>query len=185
MLNRFISCSARVIGSLFAVALVVLVAISIVPRFFGYTPYAVLSGSMEPELPVGSMVFVHDVDPSALQEGDNVTFYRSDGAVVTHQIFEIDQEAKEIGTQGIANKKSDGSIAHDAQKTAFSQIIGVPILCIPYLGYVNAYCTTPPGLYIVVVLAALLLIASVLLDRCEPRSRKHMPVGMQGRVGRH
>ena len=47
-------------------------------------PFAVLSGSMEPELPVGSMVFVHQVDPTDIAMGDNATFYRSDGAVVTH-----------------------------------------------------------------------------------------------------
>ena len=61
---------------------------------------------MEPELPVGSMVFVRQVEPTDIAVGDNATFYRSDGAVVTHQVYEIDPAAQMIGTQGIANKNS-------------------------------------------------------------------------------
>lgn len=62
-----------------AFALVIALAvISFVPRAFGYTPFSVLSGSMEPEFPVGSMVFVHQIEPADIAVGDNATFYRSD-----------------------------------------------------------------------------------------------------------
>lgn len=165
MLKRCISSLARALGGLLAAALVALVVVSLVPRLFGYTPYAVLSGSMEPEYPVGSLIFVHSVDAETLQPGDAAAFYRSDGAVVTHQVYEVDVDAKLIGTQGIANVNADGTIAHDAEKTPFSQVIGSPVFCIPYLGYVNAYCTTPPGLYVVVAVAVLLLVASALLGK--------------------
>lgn len=37
-------------------------------------PFAVLSGSMEPELPVGSMVFVRQVELADIAVGDNATF---------------------------------------------------------------------------------------------------------------
>lgn len=52
---------------------------------------------MEPKLPVGSMVFVRQVEPSDIAVGDNATFYRSDGAVVTHQVYEVDPVAQTIG----------------------------------------------------------------------------------------
>lgn len=120
---------ARDIASLLIIALA---AVSLIPRVFGYMPYAVLSGSMEPELPVGSMVSVHEVEPPAIAVGDAATFYRSDGAVVTHQVYEIDPVAQTIGTQGIANKNTDGTIVHDWHRFFF---------CVPYLGFVNAYCT--------------------------------------------
>lgn len=112
---------ARDIASLLIIALA---AVSLIPRVFGYMPYAVLSGSMEPELPVGSMVFVHEVEPSAIAVGDAATFYRSDGAVVTHQVYEIDPVAQTIGTQGIANKNTDGTIVHDVELTPFARVIG-------------------------------------------------------------
>lgn len=152
-----------------ALALVIALAVvSFAPRAFGYMPFAVLSGSMEPELPVGSMVFVHQVDPTNIAVGDNATFYRSDGAVVTHQVYEVDPVAQTIGTQGIANKNADGIIVHDAEQTPFSRVIGVVSLCVPYLGFVNAYCTTMPGLLVVVAVLALLVAASIVLDRVVP-----------------
>ena len=148
-------------------AVVLVAAASLIPRLFGYTPYAVLSGSMEPDLPVGSLVYVKSCDPSAIAVGDTATFYRSDGAVVTHQVYEIDAAAQTIGTQGIANKDSDGSIMHDAEKTPFSRVIGTTVFCVPYLGYVNAYCATPPGLFVVIAILVLLGAAIGLLDGKE------------------
>lgn len=100
--------------------------------------------------------------------GDNATFYRSDGAVVTHQVYEIDPAAQTIGTQGIANKNADGTIMHDAEQTPFSRVIGTVSFCVPYLGFVNAYCTTMPGLLVVVAVLALLVAASIVLDRVVP-----------------
>lgn len=123
---------------------------------------------MEPELPVGSMVFVRQVEPTDIAVGDNVTFYRSDGAVVTHQVYEIDPVAQTIGTQGIANKNADGIIMHDAEYTPFSSVIGTVSFCVPYLGFVNAYCTTMPSLLVVVAVLALLVAASMVLDRVVP-----------------
>lgn len=162
--KRFIA----LLSSLAIALVMVLAAVSFVPRAFGYTPYAVLSGSMEPELPVGSMVFVRQVEPTDIAVGDNATFYRSDGAVVTHQVYEIDPVAQTIGTQGIANKNADGIIMHDAEYTPFSRVIGIVSFCVPYLGFVNAYCTTMPGLLVVVAVLALLVVASIVLDRVVP-----------------
>lgn len=141
-------------------------------------PFAVLSGSMEPELPVGSMVFVRQVELADIAVGDNATFYRSDGAVVTHQVYEIDPAAQMIGTQGIANKNADGSIMHDAEQTPFSRVIGTVSSCVPYLGFVNVYCTTMPGLLVVVAVLALLVAASIVLDRMVPDE----PAGKHARV---
>lgn len=163
-LKRFIA----LLSSLAIVLVIALAVASFVPRAFGYTPYAVLSGSMEPELPVGSMVFVRHVEPTDIAVGDNVTFYRSDGAVVTHQVYEIDPVAQTIGTQGIANKNADGIIMHDAEYTPFSRVIGIVSFCVPCLGFVNAYCTTMPGLLVVVAVLALLIAASIVLDRVVP-----------------
>lgn len=167
-----------------ALALVIALAVvSFAPRAFGHMPFAVLSGSMEPELPVGSMVFVHQVDPTNIAVGDNATFYRSDGAVVTHQVYEVDPVAQTISTQGIANKNADGTIVHDAEQTPFSRVIGVVSFCVPYLGFVNAYCTTMPGLLVVVAVLALLVAASIVLDRMvsdEPAD-KHARAHARGR----
>lgn len=160
------------------VLVMALAVVSFVPRVFGYMSFAVLSGSMEPELPVGSMVFVRQIEPADIAVGDNATFYRSDGTVVTHQVYEVDPVAQMIGTQGIANKNADGSIMHDAEQTPFSRVIGTVSFCVPYLGFVNAYCATMPGLLVVVAVLALLIAASIVLDRMVPDE----PAGKHARM---
>ena len=72
-------------------------------RLVGLVPYAVLSGSMEPELPVGSLVYVRAVDPSEVAVGDTITFELESGTLVTHEVYEIDAAAREFKTHGIAN----------------------------------------------------------------------------------
>ena len=85
--------------------------------------------------------------------------------MVTHQVYEVDTDARTIGTQGIANKDADGSLVHDAQATPFSGVIGIAVFCIPYLGYVEAFCTTPSGLLAIIAVLALLAVASLLLSK--------------------
>lgn len=160
MAKRIAASFVHAIETLFVIAAVALAVALLLPRLFGYTPYAVLSGSM---------VYVHETDPTALQPGDVVTFYRSDGAVVTHQVYEVDAEARTIGTQGIANKDADGSLVHDAQATPFSGVIGIAAFCIPYLGYAEAFCTTPSGLLAIIAVLALLAVASLLLGKSGSR----------------
>lgn len=147
-------------------------------RVAGLTPYAVLSGSMEPLYPVGSLIYVAEVDPATVEPGESITFRRDSGQVATHQAYEVDLAAREIRTQGIANVNTDGTIMHDAEPVSFSQVIGVPVACIPLLGYVNAFVTTPPGSYIVIAGAIVLIALSLLLGSGSrgdaPVAGKHM-----------
>ena len=72
--------------SLFAVALVGV-------RLVGIEPHIVLSGSMEPEIYTGSLVYVELLSPeeaSALKAGDTVTYLIDQrGTKVTHKIYEV------------------------------------------------------------------------------------------------
>ena len=85
-------------------------------RLAGLTPYMVTSGSMEPEYPVGSLIYVKDVPPEEIVEGDVITFRLTDGrTVATHQVYEVDREQEQFRTQGINNRDSEGNILHDAE----------------------------------------------------------------------
>lgn len=160
---------ANIVGFVACAVLIALAAALLVPRAFGCTPYAVLSGSMEPELPVGSLIYVKSVDPETIKPGDAVTFQKASGTVATHQAYEVDQEAQTIRTQGIANHDGEGNILHDAEPVSFSQVIGVPVLCVPYLGYVNAYVTTPPGVYVVAATVVLVALFTLVAGRMDAR----------------
>lgn len=163
-----------IISNIVLVLLVVLVIAFAGVRLAGLTPYAVLSGSMEPLYPVGSLVYVREVDPATIQPGDSVTFEKGDGVVATHQAYEVDADAREIRTQGIANINSDGSVMKDAEPVSFSSVIGVPVACVPLLGYVNAFVTSTAGTFIVVAGAVVAIALSVFAGRSKGRP---MPAG--------
>src|SRR3546814_18996242 len=71
--------------------LAVFISVVAVPKFNGWIPLTVLSGSMEPTYPVGSQVVVERVGPKDaddLEVGDVITFLPrpEDTSVVTHRI---------------------------------------------------------------------------------------------------
>ena len=85
---------------------------------FGKSVLKVVTGSMEPSLQIGDYIVVEKTDPSALKEGDIISFYseQSDinGMLVTHRIVSINDDGSFV-TKGDANLISD-SITVSADK---------------------------------------------------------------------
>ena len=142
------------------VAVVVILAVLLVGiRLIGYTPYTVLSGSMEPAYHVGSVIYVAEVEPEELKVGDPITFVLNEDLVVaTHQVVEIDAEGRRFYTKGDANETADAAPVH------FNNVIGVPQFSIPLLGYVANFIQNPPGTYIAISAGAVLLLLMFLPD---------------------
>ena len=146
------------------VASVVLLAVALVGvRIVGLQPYVVLSGSMEPTYPVGSLIYVKSADYKQLKIGDPITFLVSEDTVATHRIIEVlpdedDPNTIRYFTQGDANDAPDGSSVH------YKNIIGKPVFSIPYLGYVSNYIQAPPGKYVAISGCALLMLLVFLPD---------------------
>lgn len=125
---------------------------------------------MEPEYPVGSLIYVASVEPEEVSIGDAITFELGSGTLVTHQVYEVDQANRQFNTQGIANKTGDGEIVHDAQPVPYERLVGKPVLCIPFLGYLNSLLTGRAGLFIIAAALLLMLAAAIgieLIDRSE------------------
>ncbi len=140
-------------------------------RFAGFVPYTVLSGSMEPELPVGSLIYVRSVNPSEVRVGDIITFKLDSGTLVTHEVYEIDEVAREFKTHGIANVDSQGNISPDAAPVPWSCLVGTVVASIPLLGYVNVLVTQPPGVFIVIAGIAAVIGVSIALELWHTRKR--------------
>ena len=128
------------------VVLVVLLAVALVGvRLVGIKTYAVISGSMEPTYPTGSLLYVKSVNAQELRVGDAITFMLDEDTVATHRIIEIipddeDSSILRFRTQGDANDTPDGTPVH------YKNIIGKPGFAVPDLGY-GAQCVhNPPGL---------------------------------------
>lgn len=131
-------------------------------RLFGLTPYTVTSGSMEPVYPVGAIIYVKKAAPQDVRVGDAITFYLGGTTVATHQVWAIEGET--FRTQGIANRDSEGNILHDAAPVPFDALIGVPVACIPCLGFLYGAIKTPVGICALVFLGAGVCLATLLLE---------------------
>lgn len=146
------------------VALVVILALLLVGvRLLGFQVFTVLSGSMEPDYPVGSLIYVKDVDYKQLKTGDVITFMLDEDTVATHRIIEVlvdeeDPETIRYFTKGDANDAADSSSVH------YKNIIGTPVFTIPCLGYVANYIQQPPGMYVAISAGAILLLLVFLPD---------------------
>lgn len=83
--------------------------VMVVPAVLHVKSYAVASGSMEPEMPVGSLVLVRKTEPADLKTGDIIVFAspRKDGENVTHRVTANDPERKQLTTKGDANESQD------------------------------------------------------------------------------
>ena len=146
------------------VILIVILAVLLVGvRLVGFRVFTVLSGSMEPTYHVGSLIYVKDVDYRQLEAGDVITFMLDENTVATHRIIQVvpDEDEPEVlryATQGDANDAPDGKLVH------FENVIGTPVFTIPKLGYVANYIQNPPGTYIAISGAAILLLLMFLPD---------------------
>lgn len=121
----------------------------ILPKVAGIQPYVVLSGSMEPEIPTGGVVFTNTNFRNP-DKGDVITYKVNDGSLVTHRVIEVGEE---IVTQGDANVMADPPITKD-------QVVGTVVFWLPYLGYALDFANHQ-GFYFIL---AALIILSVVLD---------------------
>ena len=141
------------------VVIVVLFAILLVGvRLFGIQVYSVISGSMEPEYPVGSLIYVKEVDASQVEVGDVITYVLPNDMPSTHRVISIDKQNQCFQTKGDANETADGS------PVSFKNLIGKPVFAIPVLGYVANFIQHPPGMYISIAIGAVLLILVFIPD---------------------
>ena len=160
---KTIKKTANILSTLAVILALVLVLLLVAPRVFGMHVFTVLSGSMEPSYPVGSLIYVKSVDPFQLKEGDVITFLLDEDTVATHRIVDIvpdDEEDSVIRfrTKGDANDAEDGSLVH------CRNVVGTPIFTIPKLGFFADYIQHPPGMYIAISAAAIVLLILLLPD---------------------
>ena len=150
--------SLQFIGNIL-IALVILACLPVViPKLIGFQSYNVISGSMEPSITVGSIVYVKSVDFDQLVEGDIIAF-ESGASVVTHRITSIDNSSKLITTKGDANE------VEDFVPVAYTNVIGKVVAHIPFLGYVAAWLSETLGK----IVAVIVLIVGVLLSNLSAK----------------
>lgn len=158
-------------GTIVTVAAAVLAITLAGLRLFGFRTFTIMSGSMEPNYPVGSMIYVRPVDYQTLKVGDVISYVAGDDkTIVTHRIIEIEPDSKDASvlrfrTKGDANELADTKLVH------YKNVLGVPVFNLPHLGYFARNIQEPPGIYITLVVGTLLLAWTFLPGTLEGRRK--------------
>lgn len=122
--------------TLLAAMLFVLAVTVVIPRISGATPYTILTTSMKPTYPPGSLVVIKPADPAELVVGTAVTYQIRSGEpdVVTHRIVATQQSG---GGETTYITRGDNNGADDENPVQYGQIRGKVWYSVPYMGYVN------------------------------------------------
>jgi signal peptidase len=121
-------------------ALIMLVAVLVIalPMLTTSTPYTVLTGSMTPNYPAGTLVIVKPSDVQQIRIGDVVTYQIASNqpAVVTHRVIRIVEPTTADDTISFITK-GDANSLPDAKPVKPVQVRGVVWYAVPYIGWVN------------------------------------------------
>lgn len=168
--------------TLVAVAGAVLLVSVVIPKVAGATPYTVLTGSMKPTMPPGTLVVVRAVDPRRIVIGDVVTYQPTADAsdVITHRVV---AQGADVSGEPVFETKGDANPVPDPVMVRADQIVGERWYYVPYVGYVSRLLTGEQRTVAVriaiggLLLYALAMFAGEWRDRYRRRARR--------RPGRH
>ncbi|MET8855845.1 MULTISPECIES: signal peptidase I [unclassified Streptomyces] len=129
---------------------------------------SVLSGSMEPKLPTGSVVIAQRAPVTSLKVGDIVIFHRPDEPErqVVHRIVKITPSADGpvLETKGDANRTQDPWHVRPEGDTAW-----IVRHDVPYIGYVTTSIRTETGFRVLLGAAAVLIVGGVVVLLWRPK----------------
>ena len=139
--NRAAIAALDVFGGIILTAVLLCCIPLTLPRLAGYEIYEVISGSMEPAIPTGSLVYVEWEEPEAVEEDDVIAFYsdRGTGGVITHRVVRNQVVSGQFITKGDANEQQD------LAPVEYERYIGRVSLHVPYLGVILGRVVTVPG----------------------------------------
>ncbi len=124
------------------------------PKFFGLSKAVVLTDSMQPDYKPNDLLYYVQQDSYAI--GDDVIYSDASGTLVTHRIVRINDDGT-YGIQGIAIANAT------IDDVAIQNIHGKVFLCIPSVGALAKFLTSPWGIVIIVLIIAMIFLFPYLL----------------------
>ena len=127
---------------------------------FGYKAYIVNSDSMAAtDFNAGDLIFVKEVDPATLQEGDIITYMSQNsdsfGEVITHKIRALTRDAE--GNPGFITYGTTTN-TDDETVVTYPYVLGVYCSNLPKVGTFFHFLKTTPGYFVCIFLPFMLLI---------------------------
>lgn len=162
--GKLVPALCNIIGTLILLSVIAVCLPVTVPRFLGYQIYNVVSGSMEPEIPVGSAIYVKAAPPEEIQEGEIIAFQSGD-SIVTHRVVKNQQVEGKFTTKGDANAQED------LNAVDYAALIGRVTRHFPMLGEFMVILTSNVGKVYVICFAACGVMFNLLAGRLRERRR--------------
>lgn len=137
---------------------------------YGFKALTVLSGSMEPKVKTGGVVFIRRAN--FYKVGDVITFGKQGSSELptTHRIIEIIK-----GKETFYKTKGDANSLADGLEVANSEVRGKVFFSIPYLGYITQMVKQPKWFFVFVILPASTLIYGEILNIVSEIGRLRRP----------
>ncbi len=141
---------------------------------FGFSLFRVVTGSMEPQIPVGSLLWCQDTEIDAVAVDDIVCFYSQEGQlqgkVITHRVIQIME-----GTDGQIwlETKGDANAVSDVQYVIADNLIGKVVYHAGegnILSDILTFLTSKIG-FLGCIVFPCLIIAGVILKDCVKNIR--------------
>jgi len=116
----------------------------------GYKPLVVISGSMEPSINIGDLVFTVPLKNHYYPRVGDVVAYAFAGKIVLHRVIGY-------GSGGTVITKGDANNAPDPKPVKLKNILGVMRLRIPYVGAPMIYLARVIGGFLNLTITLLIL----------------------------
>ena len=138
-----------------------------IPKVLGGQIYTVVSGSMEPEIPVGSLVYVTNAKPEKIEVGDVIAFYgaRDAGTIITHRVLENHIEDEEFITKGDANE------TQDMNHTRYDHLVGKVAWHLPKAGFAAQMFSSTSGKLALGCMIGLGLVMHLMADALDKKKK--------------
>lgn len=170
-------------SALLVLLLAVAVAVVALPALVGGSAMTVLTQSMEPTLPPGTLVVVKPTPADEVAVGDVVTYQIRSGeaAVVSHRVIAKTYTDGEVTflTQG------DNNSAPDAEPVRAVQIRGTIWYSFPLLGWVNSLLTGTHRTLVLASAAGGLFLYAITETVMAARERSRTRAGAAAEVSSH
>lgn len=154
--NKFIKFLLKFIKVIVWIFVLLVIFVILVQRIFNnrvsigsFRMFTVVTGSMEPVYKVGDVVISKEVDPSTINEGDDVVYLGEKNdfkdKIVTHRVIKIDAKDGEyyFTTKGVNNDYSDPVISSNQ---IYGKVVYKPVV----LSFLSGILNTKLGFYLLI-----------------------------------
>ena len=161
----FASILLRILGTAILALVIAVTASVVVPQVRGYDVFHIISGSMEPTIPVGSVVYINTkAQPEDLKEDDIIAFTQ-EGEIVVHRVV------RNLIVEGKIRTKGDANPEEDLFEIPYKNFRGRVVKHFPYVGQIMMIFTTGAGKFAVLCFAACGALMNILAGRLSEKRR--------------